>query len=117
MAILAKVKKLDVPILTDVHSAAEVPAAAAVADVLQIPAFLCRQTDLVVAAAKTGRVVNVKKGQFLSPWDAKNIVEKVRPPGPTGMLTERGVSFRLQQFGGGHARVGSPSLHRRAGGV
>jgi 2-dehydro-3-deoxyphosphooctonate aldolase (KDO 8-P synthase) len=95
LAILAKVKReLDLPIVTDVHSVAEIPAAAAVADVLQIPAFLCRQTDLVVAAAKSGRVVNVKKGQFLSPWDAKNIVEKVRHAGSDRLLlTERGASF------------------------
>ena len=95
LAILAKVKRqLGLPVLTDVHSVEEIPAAAAVADVLQIPAFLCRQTDLVVSAAKTGRVVNVKKGQFLSPWDAKNIVEKVRSAGSDRLvLTERGASF------------------------
>ena len=95
LAILGRIKKkLDVPILTDVHSAAEVPAAAAVADVLQIPAFLCRQTDLVVAAAKSGRVVNIKKGQFLSPWEADNILKKARAAGSTKtMLTERGFSF------------------------
>ncbi|MBK8575852.1 MAG: 3-deoxy-8-phosphooctulonate synthase [Elusimicrobia bacterium] len=95
LAILAKVKRRwGLPVLTDVHSVQEIPAAAAVADVLQIPAFLCRQTDLVVAAAQSGRVVNVKKGQFLSPWDAKNIVEKVRAAGSDRvMLTERGASF------------------------
>jgi len=95
LAILARIKKkLDVPILTDVHSAAEVPAAASVADVLQIPAFLCRQTDLVMAAAKSGRVVNIKKGQFLSPWEAENILKKARAAGSTQtMLTERGFSF------------------------
>jgi 2-dehydro-3-deoxyphosphooctonate aldolase (KDO 8-P synthase) len=95
LAVLAKVKRQwGLPILTDVHSVEEIPAAASVADVLQIPAFLCRQTDLVVLAAKTGRVVNVKKGQFLSPWDAKNIVEKVRAAGSERLLlTERGASF------------------------
>jgi 2-dehydro-3-deoxyphosphooctonate aldolase (KDO 8-P synthase) len=95
LAILAKVKRqYGLPLLTDVHSIAEIPAAAAVVDVLQIPAFLCRQTDLVVAAAQSGRVVNVKKGQFLSPWDAKNIIEKVRTAGSDRvMLTERGASF------------------------
>ncbi|MBP9699597.1 MAG: 3-deoxy-8-phosphooctulonate synthase, partial [Elusimicrobia bacterium] len=95
LAVLAKVRReWGLPILTDVHSVEEIPAAAAVADILQIPAFLSRQTDLVVSAAKTGRVVNVKKGQFLAPWDAKNIVEKVRAAGSDRvMLTERGVSF------------------------
>lgn len=95
LAILAKVKRQwGLPVLTDVHSVEEIPAAAAVADVLQIPAFLCRQTDLVVSAAKSGRAVNVKKGQFLSPWDAKNIVEKVRSAGSERLLlTERGISF------------------------
>jgi 2-dehydro-3-deoxyphosphooctonate aldolase (KDO 8-P synthase) len=95
LAILAKVKRqYHLPVLTDIHSVEEIPAAAAVVDVLQIPAFLCRQTDLVVSAAKTGRVVNVKKGQFLSPWDAKNIVEKVRSAGSERLLlTERGASF------------------------
>lgn len=98
LEILARVKrKVGVPILTDVHSVSELSAAAAVADVLQIPAFLCRQTDLVVGAMKTGRVVNVKKGQFLSPWDAENIVGKARAAEGPGqdrlMLTERGSSF------------------------
>ena len=95
LAILAQVKRQwGLPVLTDVHSVEEIPAAASVADVLQIPAFLCRQTDLVVSTAKTGRVVNVKKGQFLSPWDAKNIVEKVRAAGSQRLLlTERGASF------------------------
>jgi 2-dehydro-3-deoxyphosphooctonate aldolase (KDO 8-P synthase) len=95
LGILTRVKKeVGVPLLTDVHSAAEVPAAAAVVDVLQIPAFLCRQTDLLVCAAQSGRVVNVKKGQFLAPWDVKNILKKVLADGSGGvMLTERGVSF------------------------
>ncbi|MBL0059539.1 MAG: 3-deoxy-8-phosphooctulonate synthase [Elusimicrobia bacterium] len=95
LAILAKVKReLGLAVVTDVHSVEEIPAAAAVADVLQIPAFLCRQTDLVVSAAKSGRVVNVKKGQFLSPWDAENIVRKVEAAGSDRLLlTERGASF------------------------
>jgi 2-dehydro-3-deoxyphosphooctonate aldolase (KDO 8-P synthase) len=95
LAILAKVKRdLGLAVVTDVHSVEEIPAAAAVADVLQIPAFLCRQTDLVVSAAKSGRVVNVKKGQFLSPWDAENIVRKVDAAGSDRLLlTERGASF------------------------
>jgi 2-dehydro-3-deoxyphosphooctonate aldolase (KDO 8-P synthase) len=82
------------PVLTDVHDASQVEEAAGVADVLQIPAFLCRQTDLIVAACETGRAVNVKKGQFLSPWEARNIVEKARSAGCERLLlTERGFSF------------------------
>lgn len=87
-------KELDVPVLTDVHDTAQVEAVAQVVDVLQIPAFLCRQTDLISAAAQTGRVVNIKKGQFLAPQDARNIVEKAQAAGAKRvMLTERGVSF------------------------
>ncbi len=83
-----------VPVLTDVHETWQCEPAAAVCDVLQIPAFLCRQTDLVLAAAKTGRVVNIKKGQFLAPWDMKNIVGKVEACGSNNLLlTERGVLF------------------------
>jgi len=95
LEILAAIKKeLGVPVLTDIHEIAQVEATAEVADVLQIPAFLCRQTDLIVAAAKSGRVVNIKKGQFLAPEDARNIVEKARSAGSDRvMLTERGVSF------------------------
>lgn len=95
LAILAAIKKeLGVPVLTDVHDVAQIEATAEVADVLQIPAFLCRQTDLIVAAAKSGRAVNIKKGQFLAPEDARNIVEKARSVGcDRVMLTERGVSF------------------------
>ncbi|MEM7692819.1 MAG: 3-deoxy-8-phosphooctulonate synthase [Pseudomonadota bacterium] len=82
------------PVLTDVHEAAHCAPVAAVCDVLQIPAFLCRQTDLLVAAATTGRVVNVKKGQFLAPWDMQNVLEKVVGSGnPNVLLTERGASF------------------------
>jgi len=85
---------LGVPVLSDVHEVAQVGPAAAVLDVLQIPAFLCRQTDLLVAAAKTGKVVNVKKGQFLAPWDVGHIVEKLEGAGAAGvLLTERGTSF------------------------
>ena len=86
--------KLGVPILTDVHEAAQCAPVAEVADVLQIPAFLCRQTDLLSAAAATGRTVNVKKGQFLAPWDMANVVAKVTGAGNRNVLvTERGASF------------------------
>lgn len=82
------------PILTDVHNEAQCAIAAQVVDVLQIPAFLCRQTDLLIAAAKTGKVVNVKKGQFLAPWDMKNVVDKITESGNHNVLvTERGASF------------------------
>jgi 2-dehydro-3-deoxyphosphooctonate aldolase (KDO 8-P synthase) len=82
------------PVLTDVHNAEQCAPVAEVVDVLQIPAFLCRQTDLLVAAAKTGAVVNVKKGQFLAPWDMKNVLGKVLESGnPNVLLTERGASF------------------------
>jgi len=95
LEILATVKKeLNVPVLTDIHDVAQITATAEVADVLQIPAFLCRQTDLIVAAAESGRAVNIKKGQFLAPEDARNIVEKARSTGNERvMLTERGASF------------------------
>ncbi len=87
-------EKLNIPVLTDVHTEEQCKLAAQAVDVLQIPAFLCRQTDLLVAAAKTGRIVNVKKGQFLAPWDMKNVVAKVTEAGnPNVMTTERGVSF------------------------
>jgi 2-dehydro-3-deoxyphosphooctonate aldolase (KDO 8-P synthase) len=95
LRVLAAIKSsLDVPILTDIHEAAQAQPAAAVADVLQIPAFLSRQTDLIVAAARTGRVVNVKKGQFLAPDDIRHAIAKVRDSGnPKVIVTERGVSF------------------------
>ena len=95
LGILAKVKEeIGVPVITDVHEPWQVEKTAEVADILQIPAFLCRQTDLLVAAAKSGKAVNVKKGQFLSPWDAKNIVEKLQSAGCEKiLLTERGASF------------------------
>lgn len=86
--------ELGVPVLTDVHTEDQCRAVADVVDVLQIPAFLCRQTDLLVAAAQTGKVVNVKKGQFLAPWDMKNVVAKVVGSGNANvMVTERGTSF------------------------
>ena len=95
LKMLATVKeKLDVPVITDVHESAEVAAVAAVADILQIPAFLCRQTDLLQAAGKTGKVVNIKKGQFMAPEDMRGAVEKVRSAGSSPvLLTERGSSF------------------------
>src|SRR6202167_1557476 len=87
-------EKLGVPVLTDVHEPDQCAAAAEAVDVLQIPAFLCRQTDLLIAAANTGKAVNVKKGQFLAPWDMKNVVEKITGAGNRNVLvTERGVSF------------------------
>jgi 2-dehydro-3-deoxyphosphooctonate aldolase (KDO 8-P synthase) len=95
LRILAKIKSdLHLPILTDIHDASQAAPAAEVADILQIPAFLARQTDLLVAAAKTGRIVNVKKAQFLSPWDMGNVAEKIASSGNTKIiLTERGASF------------------------
>jgi len=86
--------KLGIPVLTDVHEREQCAPVAEAVDVLQIPAFLCRQTDLLVAAAQTGKVVNVKKGQFLAPWDMKNVIEKVTGAGnPNVLVTERGTSF------------------------
>jgi 2-dehydro-3-deoxyphosphooctonate aldolase (KDO 8-P synthase) len=95
LRILAKVKSsLGLPVLSDVHSIEQIAPAAEVLDVLQIPAFLCRQTDLLVAAARSGRVINVKKGQFLAPWDMKNVAGKLAASGNENIiLTERGVSF------------------------
>jgi 2-dehydro-3-deoxyphosphooctonate aldolase (KDO 8-P synthase) len=95
LAVFAEIKSsLGLPVLTDVHDAAQCDVLASFIDVLQIPAFLCRQTDLLVAAAKTGCVVNIKKGQFLAPWDMKNVAAKVAESGnPNVMLTERGASF------------------------
>lgn len=95
LSILKKVKEqVQAPVLTDVHSVEEATRAGQIVDILQIPAFLCRQTDLLIAAAKTGRVVNVKKGQFLSPWDMKNVVHKLEESGTKKIvLTERGASF------------------------
>ncbi len=96
MKTFEEIRKLypDLPILTDIHECWQCAEVAKYVDVLQIPAFLCRQTDLVVAAAKTGKVVNVKKGQFLAPWDVKNIVKKVEDSGNHNIcITERGTSF------------------------
>ena len=95
LKILAQIKKdLGVPVVTDIHEPWHADKAAEVVDILQIPAFLCRQTDLVYAAAKTGRTVNVKKAQFLAPWDMKNVITKVEEAGNQNlMLTERGSSF------------------------
>ena len=95
LEILRRVKsELGVPVVTDIHDVAQVAAVSEVADILQIPAFLCRQTDLILAAARSGRAVNIKKGQFLAPEDARNIVEKAQAAGCERlMLTERGVSF------------------------
>jgi len=95
LKVLAQVKKaVGVPVLTDVHEVAQAARAAEVADVLQIPAFLCRQTDLVLAAARTGKAINIKKGQFLAPWDVKPIIEKVESTGNRNIiLSERGSSF------------------------
>ncbi len=95
LAVLARIKReLDVPLLSDVHAVDEVAAAAEVLDVIQIPAFLCRQTDLLLAAAATGKPVNVKKGQFLAPWDVAHVVAKITSTGNRRvLLTERGVMF------------------------
>lgn len=95
LKVFSEIKEsLGLPVLTDVHEPAQCAVVAEVVDVLQIPAFLCRQTDLLVAAAKTGRVVKIKKGQFLAPWDMKNVVAKVTESGNSNvLLTERGASF------------------------
>ncbi len=95
LILLQKVKdQIGIPVLTDVHTVEEAEQAGKVVDVLQIPAFLCRQTDLLIAAARTGRTVNVKKGQFLSPWDMKNVVHKLEESGTNRiLLTERGATF------------------------
>lgn len=95
LAVFAEVReRFGMPVLTDVHEPAQCAVVAEAVDVLQIPAFLCRQTDLLVAAAQTGRVVNVKKGQFLAPWDMANVAAKITGSGnPNVLLTERGSSF------------------------
>jgi 2-dehydro-3-deoxyphosphooctonate aldolase (KDO 8-P synthase) len=95
LSIFDKIKKeVDIPILTDIHKAEQCSLVAPHVDVLQIPAFLCRQTDLLIAAAKTGKIVNVKKGQFLAPWDMANVIKKLEDSGNTNILiTERGASF------------------------
>ena len=87
-------KEVDVPVLTDVHTAEQCSILAKHVDVLQIPAFLCRQTDILIAAAKTGKIINVKKGQFLAPWDMVNVIKKIEDTGNKNILiTERGASF------------------------
>ncbi len=95
LKVFAEIREtLGLPIVTDVHTAEQCEIVAPVADVLQIPAFLCRQTDLLIAAAKTGKVIKIKKGQFLAPWDMKNVVAKVADSGnPNILVTERGASF------------------------
>ena len=95
LKILQKIKtELDLPVLSDVHKEEEIDPAAEVLDILQIPAFLCRQTDLLVKAAQTGKPINVKKGQFLAPWDMKNVVVKLEESGNSNiLLTERGATF------------------------
>jgi 2-dehydro-3-deoxyphosphooctonate aldolase (KDO 8-P synthase) len=94
LKVLAAVRATGIPVLTDVHDAAQAREAATVVDVIQIPAFLCRQTDLLIAAGKTGAVVNIKKGQFLAPWDMANVADKVASTGNERiLLTERGASF------------------------
>jgi 2-dehydro-3-deoxyphosphooctonate aldolase (KDO 8-P synthase) len=100
LAILKKVKQeFNIPVLSDIHNESQVDVASEVLDIIQIPAFLCRQTDLLIKAAGSGRVVNVKKGQFLSPWDAKNIVLKLEDAGCRKiLLTDRGTSFGYQNL-------------------
>jgi 2-dehydro-3-deoxyphosphooctonate aldolase (KDO 8-P synthase) len=95
LQVLARIKAaIDIPIISDVHRISEVALAADVLDVIQIPAFLCRQTDLILEVARTGKPINIKKGQFLAPWDMANIVEKIRSVSSvTPMITERGVMF------------------------
>ncbi|HEX8288725.1 MAG TPA: 3-deoxy-8-phosphooctulonate synthase [Pyrinomonadaceae bacterium] len=95
LEILAQVKaEIGVPVITDIHETWQVEKVAEIADIIQIPAFLCRQTDLLIESANSGKAVNVKKGQFLAPWDAKNIVEKLQNAGcKKVLLTERGASF------------------------
>lgn len=95
LAILKEVKeKIDVPILSDVHCKEDIDEAAGVLDIIQIPAFLCRQTDILVKAGRTGKIINVKKGQFLAPWDIAPIIKKIESAGNKNiLLTERGVSF------------------------
>jgi len=95
LRVLEEIKKeFSIPILSDVHRIREIPAAARILDIIQIPAFLCRQTDVIVAVAKSGKVVNIKKGQFLAPWDIVNVVEKVTSAGNRRILiTERGTMF------------------------
>ena len=109
-------KRLGVPILTDIHEANQAAPVAEVADVLQIPAFLSRQTDLIVAAAKTGRTINLKKGQFLSPADMKHAIAKVVDSGNAQRVRHRaGLQFRLQQSRRRHARLSDAAVARLSG--
>ena len=119
LAALAAVKQMHgVPILTDVHEVHQVRTVAEVADVLQIPAFLSRQTDLIVAAANTGRAVNLKKGQFMAPGDMRHAIDKVTATGNDRVLvTERGVSFGYHNLGRGHPRIPATAGPRSTGGV
>ena len=118
LPIFAEIReRTGLPVLTDVHEPEQCARVAEAVDVLQIPAFLCRQTDLLVAAAKTGRAVNVKKGQFLAPWDMKNVVDKITGAGNRNVLvTERGALVRLQHAGVRHARAADPGAHHRRAG-
>jgi len=95
MKILSDIKKrLDIPVLSDVHCKEDIPTVAGILDVIQIPAFLCRQTDLILSAGETGKPINIKKGQFLAPWDMKAVVEKIQSTGNEDiLLTERGTCF------------------------
>lgn len=95
LSVLRKIKeKLNLPVLSDIHCQKEIPDAAKVLDIIQVPAFLCRQTDIVVAVARTGRIINIKKGQFLAPWDILPIIKKIESTGNKSILiTERGVCF------------------------
>jgi 2-dehydro-3-deoxyphosphooctonate aldolase (KDO 8-P synthase) len=119
LEILAKVKReLDVPVVSDVHDIGQIPAAAQVLDILQIPAFLSRQTDLLLAAARTGKVVNVKKGQFLAPWDMANAVKKIEQAGNRPGAADRTRRLLwLQQPGGGYALAGHHAGDGLPGGV
>ena len=105
LKVLAEVKAATgLPVITDIHHPEQAAPVAEVADVIQIPAFLCRQTDLLAAAAKTGKIVNIKKGQFLAPWDMENAVEKVRASGNDRIwLTERGSTYGYNNLVVGHA--------------
>ena len=117
LAIFAELRaKLGVPVLTDVHEPDQCAPVAEAVDVLQIPAFLCRQTDLLIAAAKTGRAVNVKKGQFLAPWDMANVVEKITGAGNRNVLvTERGASFGYNTLVSDMRALAGTRQTRRAG--
>ena len=118
LRILARLKAEGFSILTDIHEAAQAVPVAEVADILQIPAFLCRQTDLLLAAGRTGRIVNIKKGQFVAPHDIHRAAEKVASTGNSQViLTERGLFVRIQQPGGGYARAQDHARCRLAGGL